>query len=139
GPDRCGRLPESQPDSRIPISRASQRQGPAHLWGCVEGFVGRVLRLYAEVVRHPWFCFRSPCWALELCGSWHSALGDIVNQTKYPAGWDGARVKQVLARYEPQSDDEAVAEDEAAYESTTHTAIEVPIDLVPAVRGILAK
>ena len=62
-----------------------------------------------------------------------------MTQSKYPTGWDEARVKRVLARYEQQSDDEAVAEDEAAYESTTHTAMEVPVDLVPAVRELLAK
>jgi hypothetical protein len=62
-----------------------------------------------------------------------------MTQTKYPAGWDEARVKRVLAHYEQQSDEEAVAEDEAAYESTTHTAMEVPVDLVPAVRELLAK
>ena len=56
-----------------------------------------------------------------------------------PDGWDEARVKRVLAHYEQQSDEEAVAEDEAAYESTTHTAMEVPVDLVPAVRELLAK
>ena len=48
-------------------------------------------------------------------------------------------MKRVLDHYEQQSDDEAVAEDEAAYESTTHTAMEVPVDLVPAVRELLAK
>jgi hypothetical protein len=62
-----------------------------------------------------------------------------MKQSKYPAGWDEARVKRVLAHYEQQSDEEAVAEDEAAYESTTHTAMEVPVDLVPAVRELLAK
>jgi hypothetical protein len=46
---------------------------------------------------------------------------EVMKQSKYPAGWDEARVKRVLAHYEQQSDDEAVAEDEAAYESTTHT------------------
>jgi hypothetical protein len=40
---------------------------------------------------------------------------------------------------EQQSDDEALAEHEAAYESTTHTVMKVPIDLVPAVRELLAK
>jgi hypothetical protein len=34
--------------------------------------------------------------------------------------------------------DVQVAEDEAA-ESTTHTAMDIPIDLVPAVRELLAK
>lgn len=62
-----------------------------------------------------------------------------MKQAKYPAGWNEDRVKRVLARYEQQSDDEAVAEDEAAYESTTHTAMEVPVELVPAVRELLAK
>jgi hypothetical protein len=62
-----------------------------------------------------------------------------MKSTKYPGGWDEARVKRVLAHYEQQSDDEAVAEDEAAYESTTHTAMEVPVDMVPAVRELLAK
>jgi hypothetical protein len=64
---------------------------------------------------------------------------EVMKQSRYPAGWDEARVKRVLAHYEQQSDDEAVAEDEAAYESTTHTAMEVPVDLVPAVRELLAK
>ena len=58
---------------------------------------------------------------------------------KCPPGWDEERVKRVLAHYEQQTDDEAVAEDEAAYESTTHTTMEVPVDLVPAVRELLAK
>lgn len=62
-----------------------------------------------------------------------------MTDTKYPLGWDEERVRRVLAHYEQQTDDEAVAEDEAAYESTTHTAMEVPVDLVPAVRELLAK
>ena len=62
-----------------------------------------------------------------------------MTDTKYPPGWDEQRVKRVLAHYEEQTDDQAVAEDEAAYESTTHTAMEVPIDLVPAVRDLLGK
>ena len=62
-----------------------------------------------------------------------------MKQTNFPQGWDEARVRRVLEHYERQSDEEAVAEDEAAYESTTHTAMEVPVDLVPAVRELLAK
>jgi hypothetical protein len=57
----------------------------------------------------------------------------------YPQGWDEERVRRVLEHYEKQSDDEAVAEDEAAYESTTHTAMEIPVDLVPQVRELLAR
>jgi len=62
-----------------------------------------------------------------------------VKQSKFPPGWDEQRVRQVIEHYEAQSDEEAVAEDEAAYESTTHTAMEIPVDLVPAVRELLAN
>jgi hypothetical protein len=58
---------------------------------------------------------------------------------KFPPGWDEERVRRVLDHYEQQSDEGAVAEDEEAYESTTHTTMEVPVELVPAVRELLAK
>ena len=47
-----------------------------------------------------------------------------MKQSKYPAGWDKERVRRVLEHYEAQSDEEAVAEDEAAYEATTYTMME---------------
>ena len=62
-----------------------------------------------------------------------------MSQSKFPAGWDEARVQRVLEHYEQQADDEAVAEDEAAFEAPTHTAMEVPVDLVPTVRELIAK
>ena len=62
-----------------------------------------------------------------------------MTQSRYPSGWDEARVRRVLEQYESQSPDEAVAEDEAAFESTTHTAMEVPVDLVPKVRELIAR
>jgi flavodoxin len=60
-------------------------------------------------------------------------------QSHFPPGWDEARVRRVLEHYESQSDEEALAEDEAAFETTTHTAMEIPVDLVPAVRELIAK
>ena len=48
-------------------------------------------------------------------------------------------MRKVLAHYEEQSEDEAMAEDEAAFEDSTQTVMEVPIDLVPAVRELIAK
>lgn len=57
----------------------------------------------------------------------------------FPPGWDEARVRRVLAHYESQTDEEAVAEDEAAYESRTETLMEVPNELVPAIRELIAK
>ena len=62
-----------------------------------------------------------------------------MKQSSFPPGWDEERVRRVLEHYEAQSDEAAVAEDEAAYESTTHTTMEVPVDLVPAVRELIAK
>jgi len=62
-----------------------------------------------------------------------------MSQPTYPAGWDEERVRHVLEHYEAQSDEEAVAEDEAAYEATTHTVMDVPVELVPAVRELIAK
>ena len=62
-----------------------------------------------------------------------------MSKKNFPAGWDEIRIQQVLDHYEEQGDEEAVIEDEAAFESTTHTAIEVPVDLVPEVRELMAK
>lgn len=62
-----------------------------------------------------------------------------MKQSKFPPGWDAERVKKVLAHYESQSEDEAVAEDEAAFEAPDQTVMEVPTDLVPAVRELIAK
>ena len=58
---------------------------------------------------------------------------------QFPPGWNEARVRRVVDLYEKQSDVEAVAEDEAAYRSTTTTVMKIPVKLVPAVRALLAK
>ena len=60
-------------------------------------------------------------------------------QNRFPPGWNNARVQRLLDHYEEQSDIEAVAEDEAAYRSTTTTVMKIPVKLVPAVRALLAK
>jgi len=60
-------------------------------------------------------------------------------QNKFPSGWDEARVRRVLAHYEDQTEEETVAEDEAAFENRTQTSMEVPIELVPVVRKLIAK
>ncbi|MGD8974337.1 MAG: hypothetical protein PVJ56_13640 [Desulfobacterales bacterium] len=39
-----------------------------------------------------------------------------MKQSRFPKGWDEDRVKRVLDHYENQTEDEAVAEDEAAWE-----------------------
>jgi len=62
-----------------------------------------------------------------------------MKQAQFPPGWDEERVRRVLAHYEQQTEVEAVAEDEAAFEDSTQAVVEVPKDLVPAVRDLIAK
>ncbi len=62
-----------------------------------------------------------------------------MKKSRFPKGWDEERVKRVLDHYENQTEDEAFAEDEAAWEDISQTFIEVPNELVPAVRELLAK
>ncbi len=62
-----------------------------------------------------------------------------MKESEFPPGWDEARVRRVLAHYERQNEEEAVAEDEAAYESSTQTFVEIPNELLPAVRELIAK
>jgi hypothetical protein len=57
----------------------------------------------------------------------------------FPDGWDEGRVNRVLLRYEAQSEAEAVAEDEAAFENDAEVVMGVPRDLVPIVRELIAK
>jgi len=65
--------------------------------------------------------------------------GRAVAKRSFPSGWDEQRVEKVLAHYETQTEDEALAEDEAAFEIPGQTIMEVPSDLVPAVRELIAK
>lgn len=60
-------------------------------------------------------------------------------QSRFPKGWDEARVREVLRHYETQTEDEAVAENEAGYEAQTESMVAVPVQLVPVVRGLIAK
>ena len=62
-----------------------------------------------------------------------------MNQSKFPPGWDEERVRRILAHYEEQTEKEALAEDEAAFEDQTQTVMEIPNELVPVVRELIAK
>ena len=62
-----------------------------------------------------------------------------MKKSRFPKGWDEKRVKKVLANYEKQTEEEAVAEDEAVYEDKTQTIIEIPVQLVSTVRKLIAK
>lgn len=62
-----------------------------------------------------------------------------MSNQKYPPGWDDQRVRQTLAHYEGQTEDEQFADIEAALEAEGVTLMAVPTELVPEVRALLAK
>ena len=57
----------------------------------------------------------------------------------FPPGWNEERVARVLSHYENQTDEEAPAEDEAAFRGKKRTMMEVPVELVPVIREVLAQ
>jgi hypothetical protein len=61
-----------------------------------------------------------------------------MSQNKFPDGWDEHRVQRVLAHYEAQTEEEALVEDEAGVEPS-ETVMNVPRELVPKVRELIAK
>ena len=57
----------------------------------------------------------------------------------FPAGWDEKRVRRVLSHYEKQTDEQAVAEDESVFKGKRRAVIEVPVELIPVIREIIAQ
>ena len=62
-----------------------------------------------------------------------------MKKNNFPEGWDEDRVKRVLSHYENQTESEAIAEDESAWEDASQTFIEVPNELVPVIRELIAR
>ena len=62
-----------------------------------------------------------------------------MKHNELPRGWDDDRVRRVLAHYEAQTEDEAVGEDEASLGAPAASVMEVPVELVPAVREMIAR
>ena len=60
-------------------------------------------------------------------------------KNRYPKGWDEKRISMVISHYEDQNEEEATTEDEDVFKDITQTAMEVPIQLVPKVRELIAK
>jgi hypothetical protein len=58
---------------------------------------------------------------------------------RYPKGWNREKVLDVLSYYENQSEEEAIAEAEAAYRKRKSALVEIPNRLLPQVRRLLAK
>jgi hypothetical protein len=62
-----------------------------------------------------------------------------MKKNKFPKGWDNEKTRKVIALYERQTEDDAVAEDEAVFAHQSYTVIEVPKELLPAIREMIAK
>jgi hypothetical protein len=62
-----------------------------------------------------------------------------MSQTNLPADWDEDRVRKVLNHYEEQTEEEATAEDEAAFTDKDQTFMEIPNDLLPEIRSLIAR
>ena len=56
-----------------------------------------------------------------------------MKQNKFPLGWNDKRAKETLIHYESQTEDEAIAEDEAAFEVADQAAMEIPPE--PAIKS----
>ena len=50
-----------------------------------------------------------------------------MNQSRFPPGWDEKRVRRLIAHYEEQGKEEA------------QTVMDIPNELVPAVRELIAN
>ena len=57
----------------------------------------------------------------------------------YPKGWDRKRVQSLIDYYENLSDDDAIAEADAAYKDRASAMVQVPLKLVPRVQMLLLK
>ena len=120
---RIGRAGEVQsclgPDLFWPVLEGHLRPGP-----CTgRGICDYSLRLVGETPR-----------GVPTAQKEETSMG----QNEFPDGWDEERVQRVLAHYEDQTEDEALAEDEAGVEPSK-TVMNVPRDLVPKVRELIAK
>jgi hypothetical protein len=62
-----------------------------------------------------------------------------MKQNKYPSGWNERKVGRVLRHYESQTEEAAIAEDEAAFQLKDQTVMVVPRKLVPEITKLIAK
>ena len=58
---------------------------------------------------------------------------------KLPKGWTQAKIRELIAFYDNQTEEEEFEEIEAAHKSANITMMAVPTELVPKVRALLAR
>jgi hypothetical protein len=59
-------------------------------------------------------------------------------KNKLPFGWTESKIKAVIDHYESQTEEEAIAEDEAVF-AIEKTLMQVPLELVADIRALIAK
>ena len=62
-----------------------------------------------------------------------------IQKTAFPPGCNEDRIRRVLSRYESQSEEEAVAEDEAVFDAPGRTIMKTSIEPVPEIRRLIAQ
>jgi hypothetical protein len=62
-----------------------------------------------------------------------------MKENRFPPGWNQDRVREVIAHYDNETEDEQFAEIEAAYEAEGVTMMAVPTDLESEVRALIAR
>lgn len=60
-------------------------------------------------------------------------------RNRFPTGWNENRVRLLLRHYEEQTEDEAIAEDEAAFRRRDQTVMVVPRELVPVITKLIKR
>lgn len=60
-------------------------------------------------------------------------------EPKLPPGWDEARIQEVADYYENQSDEEMVAEDEAAFEAPDTVVMPIPNELADEIEALIER
>lgn len=61
------------------------------------------------------------------------------DEPRLPQGWDDARIERVREYYDSQTDEEAATEHDETYRSRGASLVEIPFDLLPEVRKLLAR
>lgn len=62
-----------------------------------------------------------------------------MSKNQFPKGWDEKRVRELIRHFDSQTEEEAIAEDEAAYDDPGYEMIAVPRELVPDVQQLISK
>ena len=62
-----------------------------------------------------------------------------MTKNRFPTGWNEKMVQEVIDYYENQTEEEALAEDESAFDDPSRTMMEIPKELVPIIRELIAR